>query len=319
MGRMSSKGLPSSLGLVGTGRVAAAIGAAAQAAGVPIAWVTGRNPDHVAALAASLDADSAPWTDLPPAGLVVISVTDGALDAVATELAGGIGVPGTVVHTCGARGRDALAALAKAGWTVGAWHPMQAFATTRTPLAPGIIFGITAEPDLAERLAALTTALQCVPLTLADEQRARYHAAAVLAANYAGVLMYHSAGLLADCGLDRPEALAALTTLVRTCLDGIETFGLPDGLTGPAVRGDADTIRRHLDAIADDPTASELYRACGLAALPILAERGLPDAAIADVRAAVDTSAFAHPGHNGRRATSTPRRARPRPRDHGAG
>lgn len=284
--------LPASLGLVGTGRVSSALGRAARAAGVSIAWVAGRTPSATAALAAELGCPAVELDAVRPAGLVVVSVSDDALESVADSLAATAPGPGTAVHTCGARGRGALATLADAGWEVGAWHPLQAFATTRTELAAGVTFAVTADPPLADRLDALARALGGVPLWLADADRARYHAAAVLAANYAGVLLYHASGLLSSCGLDGDAALAALTPLVRTTLDGIAEFGLPAGLTGPAVRGDAGTIQRHVAAIADAPTAAELYRACGQAALPILVERGLAPDAVAAVRAAVTQPGF---------------------------
>lgn len=287
MGAMSSSRLPDSLGLVGTGRVATSIGRAARAAGLPVAWVAGRSSDAAASLAARVDAPAVGWDSRPPAGLVVVAVSDDALESVAEHLAATSSFAGAIVHTCGARGRGALAALAASGWDVGAWHPLQAFATTETPLAPGVTFAISAEPRLADALDALAVALGGRPLLLADADRARYHAAAVLAANYASVLAYHAAELLGVCGLDRPSALGALGPLVRTTWDGIDTAGLPGGLTGPAVRGDAGTIRRHLVAIDDAPVASELYRACGLAAMPLLVERGLPGEALDAVRGAL--------------------------------
>ncbi|MCA9675046.1 MAG: DUF2520 domain-containing protein, partial [Myxococcales bacterium] len=39
--------------------------------------------------------------------------------------------------------------------------------------------------------------------------------------------------------------------------------GVAGGLTGPIRRGDELTVARHLDALADDPSLVELYKALG--------------------------------------------------------
>jgi predicted short-subunit dehydrogenase-like oxidoreductase (DUF2520 family) len=49
-------------------------------------------------------------------------------------------------------------------------------------------------------------------------------------------------------------------------------------LTGPIARGDADTVRGHLAALAKTPAAVDaLYRAAGLATLEIARRRGLAE------------------------------------------
>lgn len=291
--RMGIDEWPRSIGLVGSGRVAWALGRASKASGIGVCWVAGRDAAGVSALATFVDADAPPWhLDAPGRGLslipdlTVVAVSDDALDLVAGQLIG-LGLP-AAVHTCGTYGRDPLAPLADEGTLTGSWHPLQAFPTRDTELAAGVRYAITAEEPLLGRLAALARRLGGEPLHLAESDHARYHAAAAMASNCSGTLLYHASELLTACGLDRAEALAALLPLVRTTLAGFEAAGLPDGLTGPASRGDAGTLRRHLDALADAPAASDLYRACGRAVLPILTERGLPDNRIAAVRMALD-------------------------------
>lgn len=77
-----SDSLPSSIGLVGAGRVASALGAAALAAGVRVGWVAGRTPTRVSALAGRLGCPGLPLSGArPDVGLVVVAVSDDMLEA----------------------------------------------------------------------------------------------------------------------------------------------------------------------------------------------------------------------------------------------
>ncbi|SDB80025.1 Predicted oxidoreductase, contains short-chain dehydrogenase (SDR) and DUF2520 domains [Raineyella antarctica] len=254
--------------LVGRGRLGSALRRALAAEGVATTFVGGRAAEQQSAGRQVAEQTAT-------ADLVVLSVPDDAIAAVASRLAPLLPHGTTVVHCSGALGTDALQSCADRGLPTGAWHPMQAFASVASPLQSGIGWGITAEPDPAARLAELSRRLGGHPFVVRPEDRARYHAAAAMASNYTDVLVHHATLLLEDCGLDPADALRVLLPLVRTSLDGLELAGLPDGLTGPLARGDVGTIRRHLAALADRPETERFYRAAGLAAMPLLRERGL--------------------------------------------
>ncbi|QGF24139.1 Rossmann-like and DUF2520 domain-containing protein [Raineyella fluvialis] len=269
-------GAPGSVGILGSGRLAHALQQSLSAHGGTVSVLSARDPDR----AALLDLD-----------LTVLAVSDDAIGpvaaALAAESAGRTGQGRAVVHCSGALDRTPLAPLAERGWRIGCWHPMQAFATTDTPIAEGITWGITADAELTATLAIRSEALGGHPLVLRDQDRARYHAAAAMASNYTDVLLFHAMRLLEDCGLEPAAAVRALLPLVRTSLDGVELAGLPDGLTGPASRGDVGTLRRHLAALDDRPDTAALYRAAGLAAHDLLVARGMDPATLASVDAAL--------------------------------
>lgn len=277
------------VGIVGAGRVGSALARAFTATGMPVAVVASRSASPAARLAAQVGADVGDADELMSrATLVVLAVPDDALDGLVGELT--TGEPGgsraAVVHCSGARGLDVLAPLAAFGHEIGAFHPLQAFPTARTPLQPGVAVAVTADGPLQERLLALARRLNTTPLPLADADRPRYHAAAVMASNFTATLTAHASGLLTRCGLSRQEALDALLPLLRSTLDGLEESGLPGGLTGPLVRGDAGTVARHLavlDAHPDDAATARLYRAAAAATLPFARERGLPCDVVADL------------------------------------
>jgi predicted short-subunit dehydrogenase-like oxidoreductase (DUF2520 family) len=70
-----------------------------------------------------------------------------------------------------------------------------------------------------------------------------------------------------------PDPRAAMAPLQRASLANVEALGAARALTGPAVRGDAGTIRRNLDALSrQEPDLIPVYVALARSALH-LAER----------------------------------------------
>jgi predicted short-subunit dehydrogenase-like oxidoreductase (DUF2520 family) len=101
---------------------------------------------------------------------------------------------------------------------------------------------------------------------LRDDQRAAYHAAATVSANHLVALMAHVAVIARSVGLTVEDFLP----LARMALDDVESLGVERALTGPASRGDDDTIAVHRAALP--PSELALYDALSSAAR-LLAER----------------------------------------------
>lgn len=285
--------------VVGAGRVGSALSRALHDAGMPGALVSGRDRT-----------DAAPR--LAQADLLVLAVPDRAVAEVAADVAVDLGAvlagdlpgsagpgrgaaarlapwsPPAVVHCCGALGLDVLAPLAALGASTGCWHPLQAFPSRHTRVDAGITWAITASAPLDTTLRELTERVHGIPLFLREADKPRYHAAAALASNYSVTLVAHATAVLQDCGLDRDGALAATLALVRSTLHGLAEVGLPDGLTGPLARGDVGTVSTHLRALAAYPDMLALYRAAGLATVPLLADRGMPPEEVERVREVLD-------------------------------
>ena len=87
-----------------------------------------------------------------------------------------------------------------------------------------------------------------------DSAKVLYHAAGCIAANHLVALMSHAGRVGALAGLD----MDALLDLARFTLDDIHSMGAQDALTGPASRGDKDTIERHLAALNEQDRAAYL-------------------------------------------------------------
>ena len=80
--------------------------------------------------------------------------------------------------------------------------------------------------------------------------------------------------LLLGLGAEREVADNALNGLLAGTVANLQQQGVPAALTGPLVRGDAETIKMHLEALGRiDGDLVELYRQLGRLSLPMLEAR----------------------------------------------
>jgi predicted short-subunit dehydrogenase-like oxidoreductase (DUF2520 family) len=271
------------IGIAGAGRVAQALGRLLCEKGEPVMCIASRNSRHAEAAAGFLGYAVQPVTyrDLPArACRFLIAVPDGALADVAETLAAGGARGGVALHTSGAAGPEALAALARQGVSCAAMHPLQTFADPweGAPAIRGVAFAVWGE-ERAERWAEqIVGLLEGEVLHIPPEQRPRYHAAAVMASNYLVSLIDAAQSLMQAAGLEPDRALRALAPLARTSLENALARGPEKALTGPVDRGDTGTVDAHMRALSAAPERIRaLYRAAGLQALDIARRRGLAE------------------------------------------
>jgi predicted short-subunit dehydrogenase-like oxidoreductase (DUF2520 family) len=221
---------------------------------------------------------------VPRSGILFLAVPDGAVGEMAARVAG-LDPPAdlSVVHLSGALGLDALAVLKHN--PVGSFHPLQSFPFPRDPEAfRGITIAVDAStPSLQRRLRALARTLGGRPKLVIDRDRAAYHAAGAFASNFVNVVIREAVRLLEGIGWTEAEATRALLPLTQAAVDNIRRKGVAGALTGPIRRGDAGTVRRHLEVV-EDP---DLYRMLGTIALEIARDAGLEPAAAERVKRAL--------------------------------
>jgi predicted short-subunit dehydrogenase-like oxidoreductase (DUF2520 family) len=172
------------------------------------------------------------------ADLLVLAVPDRAVTACASDVAPGEAV---VAHLSGVTQLMAL----KPHGRVASLHPLVSLpdATEGARRLRGAWMAISGDP-LIEELARL---LDGRTFRVDDEQRALYHATATIAANHLVALMGQVEHLAASMGIPvRPFLDLATGALANTVASGATA-----ALTGPVSRRDWDTVRQHLEALAD--------------------------------------------------------------------
>lgn len=185
--------------------------------------------------------------------LLVLAVPDAAVGDVARAVDP---VGSTVIaHMAGSLGLDVLLPHARRAST----HPLVALPNAElgaSRLRNGGWFAVAGDPMATE----VVVALGGRPLTVDDEARAAYHAAAVIASNHLVALLAQAERVGAIAGVP----LEAYLDLVAGTVENVAALGPRAALTGPAARGDAATIARHVEALPDEERAlyETLSEAC---------------------------------------------------------
>ena len=233
------------IGVVGTGRVGAVLGAALGRAGHRV----------VAAYAVSVASRHRAHTLLPDvplvtphevfgvSDLVVLAVPDDVLPALVDGLVATGSVRGgqIIAHTSGRYGTAVLESATRAGALPLALHPAMTFTGTAVDLErlAGATFGVTAPEPLWPVAEALVVA------------------ALAHGANHLVTLVNDAMDLLREAGVAEPDR--TLSALLSAALDNVLRQG-DAALTGPVARGDAGTVAEHVAAIeAVAPEAVAAY------------------------------------------------------------
>lgn len=280
--------------VVGAGRVGTALAVLLARAGHRIVAVAG------GAATSERAARFLPGTPVVPsteaargAEVVLIGTPDDRIEGVCAELAraGVVGPGQSVAHLSGATGLGALAPARTAGADVLSIHPLQTLPDVEAALRriPGSAVAVTALGEPAYALGeGLAADIGGRPFRLADEAKPLYHAAAVFASNYLFVITAIGEELLRRAGVEEP--LDKLAPLLRATVENIVDMGPGHALTGPAVRGDAGTVARHLEVLSERaPETVGAYVALARAALDLGERSGrLPAEARAAVQEVLD-------------------------------
>jgi predicted short-subunit dehydrogenase-like oxidoreductase (DUF2520 family) len=244
---------PTSVAIVGRGRLGSALAAALSDAGVAVDGPLSRG-------AAPTDVDA-----------VLLCVPDGEIAAAASLIDAGA----PVGHCSGATG---LAVLAP--HEAFCLHPLMTFTADGSPArfagAGAAVAGST--PAALDLAAGLARTLGMRPVEIDEADRAAYHAAASIASNFLITLEAAAERLAASAGMDRE----LLVPLVRATVDNWARLGPDRALTGPVARGDLETVERQRDAVrARAPELVDLFDALVAATRANVAGAAEPEAVLA--------------------------------------
>ncbi len=218
--------------IIGPGRAGSSLATALSRAGWDVLPVLGRGDDVGGA---------AEGTDL-----LLIATPDGAIEAVARAVEAS--ERAVVAHVSGSAGLSPLASHPRRA----VLHPLVALpdAERGAERLVGAWFGLAeaGDPLVAEAVASL----QGRVVHVAEQDWARYHAAAVIASNHLVALLGQAERVAVSVG----APIEAFLDLARGSLADVAALGPRAALTGPVRRGDTATVARHLDALPDDERAA---------------------------------------------------------------
>ena len=273
----------SQIGIVGTGKVARALALGLQSHSSAPLMLWGRAPakcreavEHLAhARAVSSLSDIVNACDV-----VAIAVADDAIPEIVRAIseAGALSQVPLVFHVSGGSGTAVLEPLRQMDAKTAAIHPAMTFTgdpKLELQRMAGSRFAVTgSSPESAQLAQSIVEALDGISVEIPEAYRALYHAALCHAANHLVTLFAGASHALRAAGVEDPAGL--LTPLACAALENSIANGF-GALSGPVLRGDTQTIRRHLAALAGDcPELLPTYRAMALATAEELERRSDP-------------------------------------------
>ncbi len=257
--------------LIGAGRVGSHLARRLVACGLRPVQIFNRTLERALILGQALQVPlAATWEQLlPDANLYLIAVRDDAIPQVAAQLAAVVqGRSPLVVHTSGATPMQVLQPFFA---RCGVFYPVQTFSAERQPdftRIPICIFAQHAN-DVA-LLRHLALRVSGMTYEADDEQRLGLHVAAVFVNNFVNYLYSIGQSLMQEAGL--PFEL--LWPLIVETAEKIQA-GIPpsEAQTGPAYRGDAATVQRHLQYLQQHAAYRKIYRMLSININPVLEQQ----------------------------------------------
>lgn len=209
--------------------------------------------------------------------LIVISVPDDKLETAIKNLDRHWRFsPGTlVVHTSGLHESDLMNPLSEKGAKIVSIHPAASFPDGKPLSFEEMRFGIEGK-DSDEGL-KLVNELGGIPFRIDSGKKSLYHAACTLASGYVNVLLDVSKDMLSAAGIDKPDNV--VVTLAESAVKGWNDTGI-SALTGSIVRGDVDSVKKHLQALKGNGTDRDIYRILAVKTVEKCVKAGIIDSEI---------------------------------------
>ena len=192
--------------------------------------------------------------DLPDqADIYILSVSDDVVRQVAGSLPSSIKNNKIVAHTSGIHSLDIFPPEVK---RPGVFYPLNTFSPKKNITWSTTPIYISGETKTAQKLRSLAQMISNRVYTLNDEQKKILHLAAVITNNFPTHLFIQAHNLLKRHELD----FTHLRPLIITMVKNLDKDPLESIQTGPALRGDEETLRKHLELLSNNPQLKEIYR-----------------------------------------------------------
>ncbi|HVO82678.1 MAG TPA: DUF2520 domain-containing protein [Terriglobales bacterium] len=257
--------------IVGPGRLGTGLAVELRRAGYRLCEIVSRKASQrtAGALAKSTGGRTATVkTALLDADLLWLSVPDGEIAALAQQLAPRARWRGKIVfHSSGALASAELDVLRQRGAAVAAVHPFMTFVRGSIPSLAGVPFGVEGDAAAVRVARRVVRDLGGEVFSVARGKKSAYHAWGAFTSPLLVALLVTAEEVAGVAGFSQTEARKNILPIVRQTIANYAKLGPAGAFSGPIVRGDADTVRKHLQALRKVPAARAVYVALARVAL----------------------------------------------------
>jgi predicted short-subunit dehydrogenase-like oxidoreductase (DUF2520 family) len=265
--------------IVGPGRLGKALTLELHRAGYTISEVVSRNQagsrEKARRLARRVGAHASTSNSARlDADLFWFCVPDRKIASVASELAAIVDWKRKAAfHSSGALASDELNVLRRRGASVASVHPLMTFVSGSIPSLKGVPFAVEGDTMAVRAARRIVRGLGGQAFTIRKQHKAAYHAWGAFASPLLLAMLVTAEQVARTAGLSAVQARKKMLPIVKQTIANYETLGPSGAFSGPIVRGDAETVRKHLQVLRRISKASDVYLALAKAALQYLPTR----------------------------------------------
>ena len=273
MRKESSKAPALTVSVVGAGNLGTALALTLPSAGLDVKFIAtrakSRNRRHARALARKLKARLVELGKEPlDTDLVWITVPDDRIAQVASRLASAQEWKGRIVfHSSGALSSEELAPLRAKGARVASVHPMMTFVRGSVPEMAGVAFAVEGDAAATRAARKIVERLGGEVVPIRKQNKVLYHAFGSFASPLVVALMASLEQVATAAGIRKRDIKRVMLPLLLQTLRNYLYQDADSAFSGPLVRGDVATVRKHLEELKKAPEAREVYVALARAAV----------------------------------------------------
>lgn len=203
--------------------------------------------------------------------LIWFCVPDSEIAAAARSFGGALAWKGRVaIHSSGALTSDELAPLRRKGAAVASVHPLMTFVRGSKPVLTGVPFAVEGDSAGVRVARQIVKKLGGRSYPIRRPDKAAYHAWGTFASPLLTALLAVTQEVASLAGVRGEAAKRRMIPILSQTLANYAAFGAADAFSGPIIRGDVETVKRHLRVLRAAPVAREVYSALARAALQFL-------------------------------------------------
>ncbi len=286
----NAEGQRQTVTVVGAGRLASFIAPALADAGYTIREIIARTAararpqsfKRARALARKVGARAVPVENASlDAGLVWFCVPDREIARAASAIAGRAttliarrrsSAIRFAFHSSGALLSRELASLCKQGIAVASVHPLMTFVPGASPSLAGVPFALEGDATATKLAGRIVRDLGAESFLLPAKRKAAYHTWATMTSPLLLAYLVTLEDAAREAGLGREDARRMSLPIIGQTLENYHRLGPGHSFSGPFIRGDAETVARHLALLKAQPGTRAVYIALAgraLARLPV--------------------------------------------------
>ncbi len=282
--------------IYGIGRVGGALAIALDRAGYSIDHLISRNPAKAASIANRLASTTIVTETTPPdlaSDILFITTIDPQIERAGKMLADTLLSNPIVFHTSGSIASDALESLNTQGKVTGSMHPLLSISDPikGSESFSGSYFCLEGHPDAVREAKVIVNDLGAKSFSVSAENKALYHAAAVISAGHVVALFDLAVSLMEKSGAGELSK-ELLLPLISSTVANLQDQTAAEALTGTFARGDVAAFHRHIASLDRSASKDEklIYILLAERSLALAESNGLDPAAVDELRNALSVA-----------------------------